>query len=417
MSRTKIVSLSLSERGRLREWRDKWVKIGLSTEPADFETFEKNVELCYRFAKLKPVPVIKVESPIVGAFAASIAMHVICSVFQAAIRRTVMLPVDSTVKSAADSAVYSVVSLASDSAVDSDVASAVESAVDSAVRSAVDSAVGSAVLSAVDSDVASAVDLAVGSAVLSAVESAVGSAVLSAVGSAVGSNMGSAVDSAIYSAFKDKKLNWHNWIGGRFWSAWQAYVTFFRYVCGWTPPTAILDRMRAYEKCQSSAGYWWANRDFCIVSNTPKKIERKENALHCENGKAIEYRDGWGLYFLNGVRMKEEYVMTPAEKIKPETILSEKNVDVRRELIRKIGVERLVSAGKLLEQKNGYSLYDMSAVFHPIDRAVFLLMKNPSVPGVFHMEGVAPNVKTIQEALNWRRYGNMKKEWNPEILT
>ena len=36
MSRTKIVSLSLSERGRLREWRDKWVKIGLSTEPADF---------------------------------------------------------------------------------------------------------------------------------------------------------------------------------------------------------------------------------------------------------------------------------------------------------------------------------------------------------------------------------------------
>ena len=377
MSRTKIVSLSLSERGRLREWRDKWVKIGLSTEPADFETFEKNVELCYRFAKLKPVPVIKVESPIVGAFAASIAMHVICSVFQAAIRRTVMLPVDSTV--------------------DSDVASAVESAVLSAVESAVDSAVDLAVRSAVDS--------------------AVGSAVRSAVGSAVGSNMGSAVDSAIYSAFKDKKLNWHNWIGGRFWSAWQAYVTFFRYVCGWTPPTAILDRMRAYEKCQSSAGYWWANRDFCIVSNTPKKIERKENALHCENGKAIEYRDGWGLYFLNGVRMKEEYVMTPAEKIKPETILSEKNVDVRRELIRKIGVERLVSAGKLLEQKNGYSLYDMSAVFHPIDRAVFLLMKNPSVPGVFHMEGVAPNVKTIQEALNWRRYGNMKKEWNPEILT
>src|SRR3990167_5731666 len=389
MSRTKIVSLSLSERGRLREWRDKWVKIGLSTEPADFETFEKNVELCYRFAKLKPVPVIKVESPIVGAFAASIAMHVICSVFQAAIRRTVMLPVDSTV--------------------DSDVASAVESAVDSAVRSAVDSAVDSAVRSAVDSDVASAVR--------SAVRSAVDSAVRSAVESAVGSNMGSAVDSAIYSAFKDKKLNWHNWIGGRFWSAWQAYVTFFRYVCGWTPPTAILDRMRAYEKCQSSAGYWWANRDFCIVSNTPKKIERKENALHCENGKAIEYRDGWGLYFLNGVRMKEEYVMTPAEKIKPETILSEKNVDVRRELIRKIGVERLVSAGKLLEQKNGYSLYDMSAVFHPIDRAVFLLMKNPSVPGVFHMEGVAPNVKTIQEALNLRRYGNMKKEWNPEILT
>src|SRR3990167_7443472 len=393
MSRTKIVSLSLSERGRLREWRDKWVKIGLSTEPADFETFEKNVELCYRFAKLKPVPVIKVESPIVGAFAASIAMHVICSVFQAAIRRTVMLPVDSTV----------------DSDVDSAVRSAVRSAVDSAVRSAVDSAVDSAVRSAVGSAVASAVRSAVGSAVDSAVRSA--------VGSAVGSNMGSAVDSAIYSAFKDKKLNWHNWIGGRFWSAWQAYVTFFRYVCGWTPPTAILDRMRAYEKCQSSAGYWWANRDFCIVSNTPKKIERKENALHCENGKAIEYRDGWGLYFLNGVRMKEEYVMTPAEKIKPETILSEKNVDVRRELIRKIGVERLVSAGKLLEQKNGYSLYDMSAVFHPIDRAVFLLMKNPSVPGVFHMEGVAPNVKTIQEALNLRRYGNMKKEWNPEILT
>jgi hypothetical protein len=34
-----------------------------------------------------------------------------------------------------------------------------------------------------------------------------------------------------------------------------------------------------------------------------------------------------------------------------------------------------------------------------------------------HVEGVPRDCFTVQEALNWRRYGDKTREWKPEELT
>ena len=65
--------------------------------------------------------------------------------------------------------------------------------------------------------------------------------------------------------------------------------------------------------------------------------------LHCDGAAAVTYPDGWKIYALNGIRVKREYAVTPAENISPETVLAETNVDIRRELIRKIGVDRMLA--------------------------------------------------------------------------
>ncbi len=108
--------------------------------------------------------------------------------------------------------------------------------------------------------------------------------------------------------------------------------------------------------------------------------------------------------------------MTPAGEMRPESVLKERNVDRRRELLRKIGVERMVQYGKVIEENNGYKLIDMSKVFAGINYAPHLLMKNPSLDNTWHLEGVGPECRSIQGAINWRA-GNREILWSPALLS
>ena len=127
-----ITKLTAEQRAMMPCWAEKWIKNGLSTEEVDFEKFEASVKLCYKYAGLNTnIPFIRVQSPIVGALASSLAANY----------------------SAAGNAVYSAVC----SAVDSTIYSAVKSVVDRAVDSAVGSEVNSVVGRAVDSEVNRAV--------------------------------------------------------------------------------------------------------------------------------------------------------------------------------------------------------------------------------------------------------------------
>jgi len=140
----------------------------------------------------------------------------------------------------------------------------------------------------------------------------------------------------------------------------------------------------------------------CVICERPTAIRMKNGRLHSENSPSVEYADGFCVYSLNGVRMKPEHVLTPAEKLKPKDILAETNADMRRELIRKIGLVRLTEHGKVLDTWNNYKLIDMAPVLG-LNYSPFLLMKNPSVADTWHLEGVPRECKTVEHALNARK--------------
>ena len=68
---------------------------------------------------------------------------------------------------------------------------------------------------------------------------------------------------------------------------------------------------------------------FCIVCKLPKIIKRKMLRLHSNNSPAIEFVDGYKLYFHNGVCVPEKLIMTP-DLITKEDILKESNAETRR---------------------------------------------------------------------------------------
>ena len=76
--KTKINSLTAEQQAMMPVWRDKWIEIGLKTGETDWKTFEANIKIAYEKANLPfPNKIIRVESPIVGALAASISDRIL----------------------------------------------------------------------------------------------------------------------------------------------------------------------------------------------------------------------------------------------------------------------------------------------------------------------------------------------------
>ena len=166
-----------------------------------------------------------------------------------------------------------------------------------------------------------------------------------------------------------------------------------------------------------------------VVAEKPVAIRFNEQwQMHSADSPAIEYKK-YNVYIINGIQVPEWLVTTPAEELAndPEKILGISNIDVRRVALQKVGPENLWKKyGKVEDEqvidRNGkkihYKLVNMEKVYN--GRAPYLLMENPSVPDVWHMEGVSQACKTVQEAINWRKTGNdedIKKEWDPITVT
>lgn len=108
-------------------------------------------------------------------------------------------------------------------------------------------------------------------------------------------------------------------------------------------------------------------------------------------------------------------VTTPPERLDFRRCLTVRNAEQRRELIRKIGVERLLCHldHKILDRTSN-GMYELLSIrfSENLKDARVLKMRNPSL-GVWHLERVEDEIKTVEQALNWRN----QDEEPTEVLT
>ena len=189
------------------------------------------------------------------------------------------------------------------------------------------------------------------------------------------------------------------------WCIWACYYDYAKYL----GIKFDLEKLGLFTNFASSVHTCIPYKNICIYSHKPIACHWKGTQLHNENGMSVEYADGWGWYSLNGIKMKPEYVLTQADKLEPDIVLKEQDVDVRRELLRKVGVLRMSSYGKEIDKWYDYKLIDMSPIFTGIRYAPYLLMKNPSLDDTWHLEGVEPECKTVEDALHRHKPEEMRK--------
>ena len=344
-----IDKLTKNQESLLYVYRDKWLKIGLSTKRINrsdaikrWHKFDKEI-----LGNTQDVPVIFMDSPLSTWIATLYLFNLLYGKIES------ILQVESQVRSQ----------------------------VGSQVRSQVRSQVGSQVESQVRSQVGSQVE----------------SQVWSQVGSQVRSQVESQVESFIYP-----------YLNNLCWAGYYGFYDFMNKELG-----IVFNKQKEWNLLMTLKDLSWIYpfKDFCVISEKPHKINIKNGLLHCENGMSIEYADGFGVYSLNGVRVNKEIVIIPAKQLDPQLLLKEQNAEVRREIVRKIGIDRVYQklGGETLDKKDNYEL----VLLKLNDRKrPYLKMLNPSI-GVWHIEGVPPEIKSVSEALNWRN----KTEEKPTVLT
>ena len=162
-------------------------------------------------------------------------------------------------------------------------------------------------------------------------------------------------------------------------------------------------------------GWWAPYKDICLIQHRPKEIHLNEdNQLHKDGGPALSYRDGFSVWSLNGVTVPQWLAETREEDIDPRRLLEIDNVQVRAEFVRKVGIERVCYSlkAKCVDKRDGYELLMLD--LGDGRRRPYLRMQNPSVPELWHVEGVHPDCDTVYEALVWRNGGETEA---PIVLT
>lgn len=96
-----------------------------------------------------------------------------------------------------------------------------------------------------------------------------------------------------------------------------------------------------------NAGWWWPGEDVAVLTDRPELIRSDDlGRLHCEDGPALRYRDGWTIYAWRGVRV-------PASLIESDwdfaSIMREPDHRVRRCAIDKLGWDKFIDEAGLAQ--------------------------------------------------------------------
>jgi hypothetical protein len=149
-------------------------------------------------------------------------------------------------------------------------------------------------------------------------------------------------------------------------------------------------------------GWWIPYENVVILSERPTVCKTNaEGDLHCDCGPAIMWGDDYKMFFLNGIDVPEQIATLPKEQITKEMFLEEGNADVKREIIKKIGIEQTIAliGAKTIDTYSTVTggLYELLEVdYDGKGPRNYIKMKCPS-SGANHILGTEG--KTAKEAL------------------
>lgn len=167
-------------------------------------------------------------------------------------------------------------------------------------------------------------------------------------------------------------------------------------------------------------GFWWAFKDSLVVCEKPEVLQFDERSLlHNESGPALKYSDGWCLYSIHGVQVPPHVIHEP-EKISVEMIETESNVELRRVLIDRYGLERYIrnSAAMVIHENERGVLYlkEIREDQPLVMVKVFNSTPEPDGTRREYFLRVPPDVRTVQQAVAWT-FGMEAADYDPTMET
>ncbi len=164
-------------------------------------------------------------------------------------------------------------------------------------------------------------------------------------------------------------------------------------------------------------GWWAPYADAAILQDRPSVIKMDErNLLHCEDGPAIAYRDGFAVYAWHGVRIPSPWIENRGSLTAADALTHE-NMEQRRAACEIIGWARILNEldAKTVQKDSDPEIGELIEVDIPdIGQEKFLRVqcgtkREFAIP-------VPPEMQTALEANAWT-YGLSTTDYKPEVRT
>ena len=180
----------------------------------------------------------------------------------------------------------------------------------------------------------------------------------------------------------------------------------------------VSERCDAPLKLVVSCGAFWLFRGAAVLTARPDRLclDRSER-LHSDDGMALRYPDGWGLYAWRGVRVTEQVILRP-ETLTSKQIFSERNVEIRRLMIERLGLKQFLSQAraKCLDADQGGTrrLYRINL---PGDEPIVAVRVQCPSTGQIYFLRVPAEIRTCREAVAWTLGFEKIEEYDPLVET
>ena len=111
------------------------------------------------------------------------------------------------------------------------------------------------------------------------------------------------------------------------WTGWVAFYDYFRAIG--ILKNEQFDQYCEYLECGGTFTVVFKN--LAITSNRPLFVKQDETArLHCDSGPAIKWRDGFELFFLDGVELSADlYTQVISQQMTFDEIIAIEDADIR----------------------------------------------------------------------------------------
>ena len=202
-------------------------------------------------------------------------------------------------------------------------------------------------------------------------------------------------------------------------SGWVPFYDYFKRIS--IVEHKLLDKYMEYLK--NGVFYTIFLGGAAFLCGRPEYIKRDEqNRLHCEDGPAIRWKDGYCNYFWHGVSVPEKLIERPDE-ITKEDLINETNAEVRRAMMEKLG-ERFYSLLDVFEvarETMGQGEFAREAVLYRSNEPDPVAGEYIQyVQVTCHSTGrqftlcVPPNIETACAAVAWT-FGKTESDYAPIV--
>jgi len=188
---------------------------------------------------------------------------------------------------------------------------------------------------------------------------------------------------------------------------WLAFLDFFSgFIIG-------VDRLGPIFSMAQACGWTWMTESMATMSNRPIRISLDDQGyLHSGTGKAIEYRDGWGLYMWHGQFVPENIILQP-NALTVDSALKEHHSGIRRAMIDRIGLEPFTRGRRPAQSTQQGKLYRRR--IDDDEPLVIVEVTCPSTGNRYFLR-IPPNIRTVDSAIAWS-FGKDPSGYHPQIET